>query len=87
MSGLTLQELLKVKMDLKARKEEFDKYRISNGHVSKADVLKVTKNKKTSAEQNTVKKKEETSGDVVSAVKTYTEKIKNGYFGKKTRRI
>ena len=27
------------------------------------------------------------SGDVLNAVKTYTDKIKVGYFGKKTRRV
>ena len=81
--SITIQELLQIKMDLRVRKSKFDKYRVSN--IKSVDEVNnvISENRVT----NDVDDNKSKNVDLVAAVKTYTEKIKYGYFGKKVRGV
>lgn len=82
MSG-TLQDLIVFRLNLKKRKDKFNKHRLSDDD-SSTDSIDETKLK--SEKPKSSKDSSSKSEEVVSSVKSYTEKIKLGFFGKKTRR-
>ena len=78
----TIQDFLIFRMNLQKRKDKFDTFRMSNNNVTISDT-----------ETENLSKKEETNyeitnygDDLVSAVKSYTEKVKMGFFKKRVRR-
>lgn len=85
-----------LKTILKKRKKDFDTYRIAKGKFSentkdisetidrltKIELENSSKNKKVSNNKGHA-----TSEDTTKATKTYTEKIKGGYFGKRRSRF
>lgn len=86
MSG-TLQELVVFRLNLKKRKVSFDKHRVSNKKDKAVKLNSPDSTKKVSKSTSVSKEATAKNEDLVSSVKSYTEKIKAGFFGKKSRRI
>lgn len=81
-----------LKINLKAKKEKFNQFRITNGKVSKED-LNLSNTHLEDIILETVNLTLEQISDVATsqdntlATKTYSEKIKGGYFGKRRSRF
>lgn len=83
----TLQEYLSLKLDLKNRKEKFDKFRISNGHIGVSDI-KNTKNTTVEANpslQYQEKGNEKSKSGLIVSIKSFGEKLR--YSNKKLKSI
>ncbi|GGX20497.1 hypothetical protein [Aquimarina muelleri] len=96
---LTTLPSSELKTILEKRKKDFASYRIANGKISKnteskEDISEII-DRLTKQEIKSSSKKEETlesvaqitAEDTTKATQTYTEKIKNGYFGKRKTRF
>ncbi|PKV52486.1 hypothetical protein ATE84_4602 [Aquimarina sp. MAR_2010_214] len=85
-----------LKTILKTRKDKFDSYRVGKKQVSqKTEDISETIERLVKQEKESSSKKRKkpnaddlvTSNDTTKATKTYTEKIKGGYFGKRRSRF
>ncbi len=78
---------------LKTKNKRFEKLRIKNGKITTIDLKTLFDEKKSISHKeniNTLTKKgvkKTSSEDSITSTKTYTEKIKGGFFGKRRSRF
>ncbi|WP_103071943.1 hypothetical protein [Aquimarina sediminis] len=79
MISIALSSSIELKAILTSQKEKFNQYRI--GNTKTIEIIEKTEEKESS-----VSIKSTNSGNATESTKTYTEKIKGGYFGRRRSR-